>query len=146
ALEKKLPAFLEKYGAQQLKDLGMKKRLRLQPVTTIHTTQGYEVEMGKTTSESFLFILILIAALIQVIACINFMNLSTARASKRAKEVGVRKVVGAGRRELVRQFIGESFLLALTGILIALPLLTMVLPFLNNITRADIHLSLLSDY
>ncbi|MEI9807086.1 MAG: FtsX-like permease family protein [Bacteroidota bacterium] len=60
--------------------------------------------MTKVVNPSFLYILLLIAAVIQVIACVNFMNLSTARASKRAKEVGVRKVIGAERKDLVRQF------------------------------------------
>jgi putative ABC transport system permease protein len=146
ALENKLPAFLNKYGAQQLKELGMEKHLHLQPVSSIHTTTGYEVEMTKTVNPSFLYILILIAVLIQVIACINFMNLATARASKRAKEVGVRKVMGAGRKDLVKQFMGESFLLSLIGVLIALPLLVLALPYLNRVTQADIHLSLFGDY
>ncbi|MDB4920014.1 ABC transporter permease [Mucilaginibacter sp.] len=146
ALEKKLPAFLNKYGAQQMKEIGMKKTLHLEPVTAIHTTPGYEVEISKTISPSFLYILILIAVLIQVIACINFMNLSTARASKRAKEVGVRKVIGAGKYDLIKQFLGESFLLAFIGVIIALPLLYIALPYLNNISSADIHLSFFSDY
>ena len=124
----------------------MQKQLHLQPVGSIHTTTGYENEMDKTVSPSFLYILLLIAALIQVIACINFMNLSTARASKRAKEVGVRKVIGAGRKDLIKQFLGESFLLSLTGVLIALPLLLIALPYLNQITQADIRLSFLADY
>ncbi len=146
AVEKKLPAFLNKYGEQQLKAVGMEKKLSLQPVSSIHTTSGYEVEMSKTVSPSFLYILLLIAALIQVIACINFMNLSTARATKRAKEVGVRKVIGAGRKDLIKQFLGESFLLSVVGVLIALPLLWFSLPFLNRLTEADIHLSLFDDY
>jgi putative ABC transport system permease protein len=74
------------------------------------------------------------------------MNLSTARATKRAKEVSVRKVIGAGKRDLVRQFLGESFLLSLLGVLIALPLLLLALPYLNQITQADIRLSFLRDY
>jgi putative ABC transport system permease protein len=146
ALEKKLPAFLQKYGAEQLKQIGMQKRLHLQPIGSIHTTTDYEIEMTKTVDPVFLDILILIAVLIQVIACINFMNLSTARASKRAKEVGVRKVVGAEKRDLIRQFMSESFLLSLIGVLIALPLLLLLLPYLNNITQADIHLSMFGDY
>ena len=111
ALDKKLPGFLNKYGQQQLKELGMQKQLYLQPVGSIHTTTVYENEMGtdKPVSPSFLYILLLIALLIQVIACINFMNLSTARASKRAKEVGVRKVIGAAKKDLINQFLGESF-------------------------------------
>lgn len=146
AFEAKLPAFLNRHGDQQLKESGMTKQLHLQKVSSIHTTTGYEVDMGKPVSPSFLYILILIAVLIQVIACINFMNLSTARASKRAKEVGVRKVIGAGRYDLIKQFLGESFLLAFIGVLIALPLLCLVMPYLNQITQSDIQLSFFSDY
>ena len=146
ALEKKLPAFLLLHGADQLKQLGMQKRLRLQPIGSIHTTPGYEVEMTKTVDPSFLNILILIAVLIQVIACINFMNLSTARASTRAKEVGVRKVIGAEKKDLIKQFMSESFLLSLIGVIIALPLILIALPYLNQVTQADIHLSMFSNY
>jgi len=145
-LEKKLPAFLNKYAADRLKALGMQKQLHLQHVNDIHTTSGYEVEPTKTVDPSFLLILIVIAVLIQVIACINFMNLSTARASKRAKEVSVRKVIGAGKYDLMKQFLGESFLLAFIGVIIALPLLYFFLPYLNDITRADIHLTFFADY
>ncbi|MBS1527378.1 MAG: ABC transporter permease, partial [Bacteroidetes bacterium] len=146
ALEKKLPAFLEKYGAQQLKQLGMTKVLHLQPITSVHTTTGYEVELSKTISPTLLTILALIAIMIQLIACINFMNLSTARASKRAKEVGVRKVVGAGKADLVKQFLGESFLLALIGVLLAIPLLYIALPYLNQVTNSDIQFSFVNHY
>ena len=145
-LEKKLPAFLLKYGGNQMREMGMKKSLHLQSLSSVHTTAGYEIEISKTTSSSFLYILILIAVMIQVIACINFMNLSTARASKRAKEVGVRKVIGAGKQALIRQFLTESMILSFTGIMIAMPLLILAMPLLNQITQADIHLSLFSDY
>jgi putative ABC transport system permease protein len=145
ALEKKLPAFINKYGADQLKSSGMTKILHLQSILSIHTTPGYGAENGKITSSSFLYVLILIAVLIQVIACINFMNLSTARASKRAKEVGVRKVIGARKYDLVTQFLGESFLLAFIGVVVALPLLWLALPYLNQITQANIQLSFFGD-
>jgi len=146
ALEKKLPEFLNKYGADQLKAIGMKKALHLQPVTTIHTTPGHEHELTKTLDPAFLYIMILVAVLIQVVACINFMNLSTARASKRAKEVGVRKVIGAGQGDLMKQFLGESFMLTLIGVAIALPLLIILLPYLNQLTHTDIHLAFFSNY
>ncbi len=85
--------------------------------------------------------------MIQGIACINFMNLSTARASKRAKEVGVRKVIGAGQADLIKQFLGESFLLSFIGVIIALPLLVLLcFPYLNHLTNADIQLSFFNDY
>ncbi|MGN6641122.1 MAG: ABC transporter permease [Mucilaginibacter sp.] len=144
ALEKKLPDMLNKYGAQQLKQLGMTKQLHLQPITSVHTTPGYEVELTKVISPTLLYILVLIAVMIQLIACINFMNLSTARASKRAKEVGVRKVVGAERSDLIRQFLGESFLLSLLGVVLALPMLYFALPYLNQITQTDIQFSAIS--
>ncbi|HZX57924.1 MAG TPA: ABC transporter permease, partial [Mucilaginibacter sp.] len=146
ALEKKFPALLNKYGAQQLKSLGMTKVLHLQPVTSIHTTTGYENEPGKTISPTLLSILAVIAIMIQLIACINFMNLSTARASKRAKEVGVRKVVGAGKIDLIKQFLGESLLLSLIGVALALPLLYFTLPYLNEVTQTDIQIALLKNY
>jgi putative ABC transport system permease protein len=129
-----------------MKQMGMTKSLELQPLLSVHTTSGTDFDMTKPVSSTFLNIMILIAVLIQVIACINFMNLSTARASKRAKEVGVRKVIGAGRYALVKQFLAESLFLSLIGILIALPLLIFAMPLLNQITQADIQLTLFRDW
>src|ERR1700742_174977 len=131
ALESKLPILLNKYGAQDLKAMGMIKTLHLQPIASMHITPGLDFEVGSTISPTLLYILAGIAVMIQLIACINFMNLSTARASKRAKEVGVRKVVGAERSDLVKQFLGESFLLSLIGVLLAVPLMYLLLPYLN---------------
>ncbi len=145
-LESKLPAFLARHGAQQLKDMGMEKRLHLQQVGSIRTTSGYKNELGKTLDRSFLNMLLLIAILIQLIACINFMNLSTARASRRAKEVGVRKAIGARVNDLVQQFLSESMILSMMGLLTALPILVLALPYLNHITQADISLSFLANY
>jgi putative ABC transport system permease protein len=144
ALEAQLPAFIDKYAGQQLKASGMVKEIHLQPVQAIHTASGYEHD--NPVNGTFLSLLLLIAALIQIIACVNFMNLSTARASQRAKEVGVRKVVGAGKSDLFRQFLGESVLMSLLAVAIALPLLVFLLPELNRITGSDIDLSFLSDY
>ncbi|OQP39158.1 hypothetical protein A4D02_17680 [Niastella koreensis] len=144
ALDQKLPAFLNKYGADRLKQMGMSKQLHLQPLTSIHTTGGYKSEMSEPVDSSFLHLLLLIAVLIQVIACINFMNLSTAHAAKRAKEVGVRKVIGAQIKNLVTQFLGESLLLSCCGVVLALPLLVLLLPYFNQLTNADIRLSFFS--
>lgn len=138
ALESKLPAFLQYYGADQFKGSGREKQLLLQPIESIHTTPGYDAESDKTVSPQFLGLLLLIAGLIQLIACINFMNLATARASKRAKEVGVRKVAGAGKGSLITQFLGESLLVSFFAMLIAIPVLWLVLPFLNQFTGASL--------
>jgi putative ABC transport system permease protein len=145
-LEKKFPDFVNKYAGEQLKKSGTADKLYLQPVRSIHTTTGLGgYQPTKPVSPMFLTILLLIAILIQLIACINFMNLSTARASKRAKEVGVRKVIGAGRNDLIKQFLGESFLLTGMSVLIALPLLFVLLPFLNQVTLADIQIPFVKD-
>ena len=146
SLEKKLPGMLQKYGAQDLKALGMTKTLHLQPIAAQHTTPGYEFEINTTISPTLLYILAGIAIMIQLIACINFMNLSTARASKRAREVGVRKVVGAERSDLVMQFMGESFLLTLIGVLLAIPLLYLFIPYLNEVTQTNVQLTFLSHF
>jgi len=145
-LDKKLGPFLDRYGAKEMKTIGMEKQIHLQPIADIHTNADLQHDLTAAASPSFLSMLSLIAVLIQVIACINFMNLSTARAAKRAKEVGVRKVIGAGRSDLIRQFLGESLLLSLIGVLLALPLLFILLPYLNQLTHADISLSFLANY
>jgi putative ABC transport system permease protein len=145
ALEKKLAPFLEHYGAQEMKTAGLEKVMHLQPIGDIHTTPGLVMEVSPPVGGGFLSILLMIALLIQVMACINFMNLSTARATRRAKEVGVRKVIGAGRFDLIRQFLAESLLLSLIGVMLAVPLLLVLLPYLNDITRADISPSFFSD-
>ena len=146
-LEKKFPAFVNKYAGKELKDAGLGVDMYLQPISTTHLTAGMDNPgFGKAVSPTFLAILLLIAGLIQVIACINFMNLSTARATKRAKEVGVRKVIGAGRKDLIRQFLGESILLSFFSMMIAVPLLIFVLPLLNQITQTDINAQFLKDF
>ena len=137
-LEEKLPAFLNNHTRGQLGGRGGVSQLSLQPFSSIHTTGGYDQEMTKTVDGYFLALLFGIAALIQIIACINFMNLATARASRRAKEVGVRKIIGAGTGGLVTQFLAESIILALMAVLIALPVLAVVMPWLNKATGADI--------
>ncbi|MBS1598076.1 MAG: ABC transporter permease [Bacteroidetes bacterium] len=147
SFEKKFPAFVEKYAGEEIRKWGEHDELYLQPIASIHTATGFDnAGIGKPVNPSFLGILLLIAILIQVVACINFMNLSTARAAKRAKEVGVRKVIGAGRNDLIRQFLVESFMLSLLGVLIALPLLLIALPYLNQITQLDIDASFLANY
>jgi ABC-type antimicrobial peptide transport system permease subunit len=85
-----------------------------------------------------------IGAFILLVACINFMNLSTARSERRAKEVGVRKVVGAGRKSLMLQFISESILISLLAMVLAIIFMVLVLPAFNNLVQKNLTLSLLS--
>ena len=80
------------------------------------------------------YIMIVVAALILIIACINFMNLSTARSAERAREVGVRKVMGSFRQQLVVQFLTESFMLSLAGVALAVAFVYVSLPVFNVLT------------
>ena len=146
ALQRKFPALVERYATQDLKKWGSHMELYLQPLTSIHTTVGLDnAGVDQPVNPSFLNLLLLIAALIQLIACINFMNLSTARASKRAKEIGVRKVIGAQKTALLKQFLTESFLLTLLAVMLALPVMILAMPWLNQLTGTNVNIALLSN-
>jgi len=136
-LQKKLPAFIQQRGAKNLSDAGMdNKQLLLKKVTDIHLySEGRKNQIDRVSNIKYLYFLLTLAFFIQLVACINFINLSTARASKRAKEIGVRKVVGAGKNALMRQFLGESLLLSVFAMLISIPIAILLLPFVNELTQ-----------
>ncbi len=139
----KMPALLQRYGGKRIAELGMKKVVFLQKMTDIHLySKGITNQTDKVSDISFLYILLTIAAFIQLIACINFVNLTTARSVRRAKEVGVRKAVGAFRSVLIGQFLGESMLIAFISIFLALPIVKLLLPFLNSLTDSTLALNI----
>ncbi len=110
-------------------------KLELEPLTRIHLYAS-----DGRGDIRYIYIFTIVAALILSIACINFTNLSTARSSTRAKEIGMRKVIGAGKSDLIKQFIGESVLISLISFVCAIMLVLLLLPALNNL--ADKHLTL----
>jgi putative ABC transport system permease protein len=140
-LEQKFPAFIEKYARADLKAVGFDKSLFLIPVSAIHLYDPINSIVTPTTTKTYLYILASIALFTLLIACINFMNLSTARSAKRAAEVGIRKVMGAERGSLVGQFLGESMVLALVAFFIALLLVLLLLPVFNNLTNKLLQFS-----
>jgi putative ABC transport system permease protein len=107
------------------------------PFTRVHLHQyfGYG---HPTTAVIFVYIFSIIAAFVLIIACINFMNLSTAKSSTRAREIGMRKAVGGNRKNLVTQFLGESFLLTLLSMIIALIIISLILPVFNQIAGKEL--------
>lgn len=133
-LENKLPAFLKSHGGDQFRQANLEKKLFLQPVASIHTTNSLDADMSENTGAKFLKILLLIAGFIQLVACINFMNLTTAKSGTRAREVGIRKTVGAPRATLIGQFLAESILIAALAMILAIPLLQMTMPYLHKLT------------
>ena len=146
-VQAKLPAFLENRGAKDLAAAGFEKTLLLQKVKDIHLySKGITNQIDEVSNIQYLYVLLILALFIQLVACVNFVNLSTARANKRAREIGVRKVVGAGKASLVRQFLGESLLLSLFASLISLPLTALALPFVNLLTKGDVDYTALFDW
>lgn len=113
----------------------------LQALPEIHLDNSFSYDISPAGNRSYVFIFGFVAFFILLIACINYMNLSTARSAKRAKEVGLRKVIGAHRSQLIKQFIGESVLLTFLAILVALALVEIFLPYFNSLTEKNFSLS-----
>ena len=124
-LESRFDDFLIKHrGADAPKDTG----LNLQRLTEIHLTSNRDAEWRDNGSLAIVYTFSAVALFVLLIACINFMNLTTARSTQRAREVGVRKVVGATRGQLIVQFLGESVLLTLLAMLLALAIVELLMP------------------
>jgi len=140
-LEAKFPAFVDKYIGEGLKKAGFYKKQFLVPVSDMHLRSGMPVNISATGSVTYLYILASIAVFTLLIACINFMNLSTARSSKRAAEVGVRKVLGAEKKSLIRQFLGESVLMALIAFVLAAVFTQVLLPSFAVVSGKDLFFS-----
>jgi putative ABC transport system permease protein len=116
-------------------------RFRAQPLKDIHLNPDIQDDMQPSSDKKYIYIFSLVAIFIVSMACINFLNLSTARSAARAREVGLRKVAGSGRGMLVRQFLAESFIMVLIGMLIALLAVELILPVFNEITRLNLSLN-----
>lgn len=140
-LERKLPAFIERTIGDELRQMGGGRELFLTNIEDIHLNKELEENVTPSGNLTYLKILASIAILTLLIACINFMNLSTARSSKRSVEVGVRKVLGAERRALVWQFLGESLIMAFVAFLLAVLFAVLLLPFFEQVSGRDILLS-----
>jgi len=137
-VENRLADFVGRHDEQGAD--GTKYSLGLQPLTSIHLKSDLRQEMESNGSERNVFIFTTIAALVLLISCVNFVNLATARAAKRAAEVGVRKALGAGRGQLVRHFLVESVMLSLLGLLLALLVVDRILPWFNQFAGSSIAL------
>ncbi len=113
----------------------------LQPLTDIYLGEvDFTVEARRKGEMMYVKIFSIVAIFILIISCINFMNLSTARSAKRAKEVGLRKTVGANRRQLVFQFLSESVLLSVTAVILSIGVVALLLPFFNQIANKEFDL------
>ncbi|MBU8892180.1 MAG: ABC transporter permease [Bacteroidales bacterium] len=150
-VQAKLPDLVKRYAAGQIESqmgvtfeeytkAGNGYDYFLQPLTSIHLHSNLEAEMNPNGDYRYVIIFISIAIFILVLACINFINLSTAQAAERAKEVGIRKVVGSNKKFLVRQFLFESIFVSFFSLWIGLILIELSLPIFNNLAQKSLYI------
>ncbi|MDB5242172.1 MAG: hypothetical protein JWP57_2797 [Spirosoma sp.] len=138
-LQSSLPAFLKRNAPTEAHG----NDYRLQPMTDIHLrSSDIEYDIAQKGNWQYVYSFAIVAFFTLLIACFNFMNLSTARSARRAKEVGVRKAIGAGPAQLIGQFLGESVLQTGLALLLALLLTLLVLPLINNWAGKSLSLGL----
>ncbi len=154
-VDAKLAGLMDRYFAPQIAQMmgksmeelawssDMFAEFYLQPLLSIHLHSDLQAELESNGDISYVYIFSAIALFVLLIASINFMNLATARSSGRAKEVGIRKVLGSQRRQLIGQFLTESMLLSGISMALAIALVILVLPLFNNLAGKTITLSLL---
>ena len=138
ALQAQMPAFAERYMGKNMKDDGFKVFFSLQPLKDIHTRSVYDYEFDGSGNFYYLKYLGIAALLILLIALINYINLSTTHSLERSKEVGVRKVVGATKLQLVKQFLAETFLINTFGIIIGFLLFKLALPQFSQLINQNV--------
>jgi putative ABC transport system permease protein len=139
AFEKTISAFLDKN--QNLQEGDDPNVIRLQPLTSIHLHSHRGLEIEANGNISTVYVLSAIALFILIIACINFMNLTTAQSMKRAREVGIRKVVGSAKRQLIFQFLSESVVISFIALALSIIILILVVPQFNVISGKEIILN-----
>ncbi|MCJ7582308.1 MAG: ABC transporter permease [Candidatus Aminicenantes bacterium] len=155
-LETKMPALVEQYAAGQIqaqtgvsfKDYtaaGNGYNYFMQPIQDIHLQSSLTNEIKPNGNITYVYVQIGIAFFLIIIACINFMNLATAQSTSRAREVGIRKIVGSTRGSLIRQFLFESIVMSLLSLILAIVLIQLILPIFNQLTRKQLNLQNLLD-
>jgi putative ABC transport system permease protein len=134
AFEKKMPSLVESHAGELMTYYKVLIELRMQPLRDIHLTSHFMQEYEINGNRASVNVLLIVAVFIILMAWINYINLSTSRSLTRAKEVGLRKVVGASRFQLIAQFLLETFLIYVLALSLALVLISMFFPFFNRIT------------
>ena len=130
-------------GIYKKHEKNLKVNFQLQPLADIHLySSGLQVDLPMHGNAQYVYIFFVVAIFILVVACINFMNLATARSARRAREVGLRKVVGALRGQLIGQFLGEALLISFFALVVALLLVWMALPLFNELAGKQLSINL----
>jgi putative ABC transport system permease protein len=138
ALENKMKALYDNFMAPIFAKYNIKIHYGLEAVTEIHLHSDYANEPGEVGSMSYIYIFSAVAIFMLLIACINYMNLTTARSARRAKEIGIRKVNGSSKSQLIMQFLVESGLTTLVALIMSLVLISILLPTFNVVSGKDL--------
>src|SRR6185436_7710449 len=145
-LQNKFQAYMKKEIYPMMTQAGSTFLARFQPLKNIHLQSAdFVYDNAIRGNATYVRALTVIALFVLLIACFNFINLATARSFRRAKEIGVRKVVGAERKQLIFQFIGETILLSILAMVIAVIITLLIVPLLNQFTGKSIEVNLLTD-
>ncbi|MFC1564262.1 ABC transporter permease [candidate division KSB1 bacterium] len=142
--EKKLESLIDEYRRPLLQTLGADMQFFLQPLKSIHLRSNIAGELGRNNTKDNIYTFAAIALIIALIACINFINLATARSACRVKEVGMRKVFGAKRKKLIIQFLGESIIFAVISLVLAIIIAWLVFPYFKVLASKEITLDFIS--
>lgn len=146
ALEDKLPYWVQEYQGEDLAQYNAGIKFNLQPIESIHLDSNYMMEFKANGDGKATYFLLVIAFFIILIAWVNYVNLSTARSMERAKEVGIRKVMGSMRWQLARQFLVESFILNFLSLVLGLLIMIIMLPYFNQLSGISISLSITNSF
>ena len=138
SFEQKLLPMYDKYLASIFTQFQIKIRFGIRPITAIHLHSDMQGEPEELGNISYIYIFSAAAFFMLLIACINYMNLTTARSARRSKEIGIRKVTGSSRWQLISQFLVESILTALFALLLSLGLIVLLLPVFNSLAGKSI--------
>lgn len=134
SFNKKLEDVYKKFVEKDFKDLNASMRYDLQPITNIHLHSKLQWEPEELGNMSYIWIFSSVAFFMLLIACINYMNLTTARSARRAKEIGIRKVTGSSKKQLVFQFLSESLLTTFVAVILSVFMVILLLPVFNNLS------------
>lgn len=142
-LQDKMLSLYDSYMAEIFEPFNVKIHYGVYPITSIHLKSDLEGEPEEIGSMSYIYIFTIVAFFMLLIASINYMNLTTARGAGRAKEIGIRKVVGSNRRQLVKQFILESILVTAIATLLSILMVILLLPYFNDISGKMLDIGIL---
>ncbi|UII23203.1 ABC transporter permease [Fulvivirga ligni] len=138
-MKDKMEAFVKKYRGEEMERYNSRAEMIYQPIEKIHLEPGLANESSETVSINTIYFFIIISIFIMAIAWVNYINLSTARAMERAREIGIKKAIGAYKQQLIGQFLLESIVVNLLGVIIAMVMAVLLLPVLSSIVGKNLY-------